>query len=58
MAIYAGLDVSDKSTHLCLVDEAGALVWRGVCATDPEAIARTLRRQAGALDRVVLETGA
>lgn len=40
MACYLGLDVSDKSTHLCAVDEAGAIVWRGVCATDPETIAR------------------
>ena len=25
MAIYAGLDVSDKSTHVCLVDGEGAI---------------------------------
>lgn len=58
MPMYAGLDVSDKSTHLCLVDGEGAIVWRGVCATDPEVIARTLARHGGAIDRVVLETGA
>lgn len=57
MAIYAGLDVSDKSTHICLVDGEGAIAWRGVCATDPEVIARTLGRHAGAIGRVVLETG-
>ena len=58
MPIYAGLDVSDKSTHLCLVDGEGAIVWRGVCATDPEVITRTLGRHASAIDRMVLETGA
>lgn len=39
MSIYAGLDVSDKSTHMCLVDGEGAIAWHGVCATDPEVIA-------------------
>jgi len=57
MAIHAGLDVSDKSTHICLVDGGGAIAWRGVCATDPEVIAKTLDRHAGALGQVVLETG-
>lgn len=58
MAIYAGLDVSDKSTHVCLVDGEGVLAWRGVCATDPEVIAKTLSRHADPIERVVLETGA
>ena len=58
MACYIGLDVSDKSTHLCAVDEAGAMVWRGVCATDPETISRTIRRHCRDVVRVVLETGA
>lgn len=57
MTIYAGLDVSDKATHVCVVDGAGGLVWRGECATDPEVLARTLRRHAPELVRVVLETG-
>jgi transposase len=56
--IYAGLDVSDKSTHICLVDEAGATVWRGLCATDPGVLADTLLRQCPDVSRVVLETGA
>jgi transposase len=57
MTIYAGLDVSDKTTHVCVVDGAGGLVWRGECATDPEVLAKTLRRHAPGLIRVVLETG-
>ena len=57
MTTYAGLDVSDKMTHLCVVDGEGVVVWRGVCATDPEEIARTLGRRAPGLVRVVLETG-
>jgi transposase len=58
MACYLGLDVSDKSTHLCAVNEAGTIVWRGICATDPETIARTIARHCREAARVVLETGA
>jgi transposase len=58
MASYLGLDVSDKSTHLCAVDEAGKIVWQGRCATDPETLARTIRRHCRDVARVVLETGA
>ena len=57
MTIYAGLDVSDKTTHVCVVGGDGGIAWRGVCATDPEVIARTLDRHARGLVRVVLETG-
>lgn len=55
--LYAGLDVSDKSTHVCVVDGFGKTVWSGACATDPEVIARTLSKHAPKLARVVLETG-
>ena len=41
--VYAGLDVSDKSTHVCVTDIKGVVLWAGACATDPEVIARTLR---------------
>jgi transposase len=57
MSIFAGLDVSDKTTHICVVDDAGELVWRGACATDPNEIAKTLSRRAPGVVRVVLETG-
>jgi transposase len=55
--VYVGLDVSDKSTHLCVVDGSGAVFWAGACATDPDVIARTLKTRAPGLVRVVLETG-
>ena len=59
--VYAGLDVSDKQTHICLVDATGAVVWRGRCATDPDVIAKLLAKRAAALSvslvRAVLETG-
>lgn len=57
MKIFAALDVSDKSTHVCVVDGEGVIVWRGVCTTDPAVLAATLDRHAPELERVVLETG-
>jgi len=27
---YCGLDVSDKSAHICVVDGDGKVIWRGV----------------------------
>jgi transposase len=57
MTIYAGLDVSDKATHVCLVDGDGAIVRRDCVASDPDVLARWLRRNAPELKRVVLETG-
>jgi hypothetical protein len=33
MSIYAGLDVSDKTTHVCLVDSQGTVKRRDVVAS-------------------------
>ena len=33
MGVYVGLDVSLKQTSVCVIDEAGRVVWRGSCAT-------------------------
>lgn len=55
--IYAGLDVSDKMTHICVVDGEGAVTWRGVCATDPHALATVVKKRCPDVIRVVLETG-
>lgn len=55
--LYAGLDVSDKKTHICIVDGEGASHWEGVSATDPAALSRVLKKRAPGLEKVVLETG-
>ena len=57
MTIYAGLDVSDKTTHICVVDGDGAVIRRDVVASDPDVLAKWLARHAKGLVRVVLETG-
>lgn len=57
MSIYAGLDVSDKTTHICVVDADGKVLRRDVVASDPDALAKWLKRHCADLVRVVLETG-
>ena len=58
MPHYVGLDVSQKMTALCIVDEQGRRLWRGACITDPGAIAARVVRHAGIVDvKVGVETG-
>jgi transposase len=57
MTIYAGLDVSDKTTHICVVDSDGAVLRRDVVASDPDVLARWLDRHCLELGQVVLESG-
>lgn len=57
MSIYAGLDVSDKITHVCLVNSDGLVLKRDVVASDPDLLAKWLGKHSSELVRVVLETG-
>lgn len=56
MGEYIGLDVSMKDTAIS-VRRDGKRVWRGKCASDPEAIARMVRKHAREPERVIFETG-
>ena len=57
MARFVGLDVSQKLTAICVVDETGRRLWRGQCATDPGQIERTVRGHAGEDAKIGVETG-
>src|SRR3954451_12547355 len=57
MAEYVALDVSLRSTSVHIVDERGHCLWRGKCATEPAALAATVRQHAPAVERVGRETG-
>ena len=57
MSAYAALDVSMKATSVHIVDGTGACLWRGKVATDPGALAATMRKHAPGIVRVGLETG-
>jgi hypothetical protein len=53
-----GLDVSQKTTAICVVDAEGRRVWRGTCPTDPCSISQLIFRHAGAGAKLGVETGA
>ncbi len=36
MSIYAGLDVSDKTTHICVVNGGGAVAGYGDRCNNPQ----------------------
>ena len=57
METYVGLDVSQKATAVCVVDRDGGVVWRGTVASNPDAIADTIKQQAPEPKRVGMETG-
>ena len=56
MGEYIGLDVSMKDTAIS-VRRDRKRVWRGKCASDPEVIARTVRKHVSDPERIIFETG-
>jgi transposase len=56
MAHHVGLDVSQKLTAICVVDDTGRRLWHGQCTSDPEPIERAVRRHRGEDARLGLET--
>jgi transposase len=57
MTQYAALDVSQETTAICLVDDAGRVVGEAKLPTCPDAITAWLARTATELARVGMETG-
>ena len=57
MTMFAGMDVGGKRTAVCILDDAGKVVWRGMADTHPEMIDAVLRRFKGELTKVGLESG-
>jgi transposase len=57
MGQYVGLDVSLDETKVHVLDEQGRRVWRGSCASTPEAIEVTIRKHVPDAVRIGLETG-
>jgi transposase len=53
-----GLDVSQKTTAICVIDAEGRRIWRGDCPTHPEIISALVSRHAGSDAKVGVETGA
>ena len=57
MKMFAGLDVGGKTTAICIVNEAGKIVWQGMVDTHPDAIAARLKGFQGKLVKVGIESG-
>ena len=57
MGYYVGLDVSLKSTHICVLDGERRVVWRGVSDTQIAMIADHLARWGEQIVLVGLATG-
>jgi transposase len=57
MTLYAGLDVSQEVTEVCVIDGDGRRIWRGKCPSDPKHIAIVLREHAADAVRIGMETG-
>jgi transposase len=54
---FVGLDVSQKLTAVCVVDDTGRRLWRGQCHSDPAQIEQIVRRHAGDGASIGIETG-
>jgi hypothetical protein len=57
MSMFAGLDVGGKTTAMCVLDEAGRIVWQGTVDTHPDAIAARLKGFRERLIKVGIESG-
>src|ERR1700761_951381 len=58
MKQYVGLDVSQKETAVCVINQDGKVLFEGKVSSDPGALAKTLGKRAPAVERIGLETGA
>lgn len=58
MKQYVGLDVSQKETSVCVVDEQGRLMFEGKVKSTPGALTDRIHRRAPQAGRVGFETGA
>jgi transposase len=57
MSLYAGLDISVKTTAICVVDGNGRVLLETTVDSSPDAIAERLRALDQPLERVGLEAG-
>lgn len=58
MDYYAGLDVSEEATSVCVIDGRGRVISEAKTVTEPAALAAHLGRFGGGLTLVGLEAGA
>ena len=56
MKRYVGIDVAQEQSALCVVDDAGSIIFEGLCTTGPDEIVRTILTQVGDVEKVVNES--
>ena len=52
---YVGIDVAQEQCALCIVDDAGTILFEGTCATDPDEIVRTINAEVSEVEKIVHE---
>jgi transposase len=57
MELFVGLDVSQQTTVICIVDATGSQIWQGQCRTDPASLAAKIQKHAPNASRIGLESG-
>ena len=57
MKRYVGIDVAQERCALCIVDAAGAILFEGICVTDPDRIVHTITTEVGDVEKIVHEAG-
>lgn len=57
MELFVGLDVSVRTTSVCVMDASGKLIRESKVESEPEAIAALLHAIGGPYKRVGLEAG-
>jgi transposase len=58
MKHYVGLDVSQKSTAVCIIDQAGKMVSEGQCLTKPVDLINYLKKRSDSIEKIGMESGA
>lgn len=57
MSQYVGLDVSQKETAICVIDETGKILFEGHAVSEPAALSKIITRHAPEATRVGFESG-
>jgi transposase len=57
MRHYIGLDVSLKTTSICIMDETGKIICEACAETDPTSIANYINQVKLDIEKIALETG-
>jgi hypothetical protein len=55
MAMFVGLDVSLRTTSICIVEADGSLVWEGKAESEPASLIKALTQWRGTITLVGIE---